>query len=96
MPGNVSVVPVPSYFGDLLLEAFNGDSVSEDRLNETSERVMGPYFLGQDQGYPSPGPSSGPDARNTDFDEGQLIDYKHFDANDIETALWSRPLLHNF
>ncbi|KAF2261252.1 hypothetical protein CC78DRAFT_608618 [Lojkania enalia] len=60
MPGNVSIVAGPSYFGTLLLEAINDAFVSEDRLDDMAKRVMTPYFLlGQDEDYPSVDPASG-------------------------------------
>lgn len=59
-PGNVSALAGPSYFGDLLLEAINNGSISEDRLDDMAQRVMTPYFrLSQDQDFPSVDPSSG-------------------------------------
>lgn len=60
MPGNVSAVAGPSYFGDLLLKAVKDGQVSESRLDEMAERVMTPYFLlGQDKKYPTVDPASG-------------------------------------
>lgn len=60
MPGNVSALAGPAYFGDALLQNVQNGSVTEDRLVEMAERVMTPYFLlGQDQDYPSLDPSSG-------------------------------------
>ncbi|KAI0871595.1 glycoside hydrolase family 3 protein [Hypoxylon argillaceum] len=61
MPGNVSALAGPSYFGAPLLEAVNGGLVSEDRLTDMAERVMTPYFrLSQDQDFPTVDPASGP------------------------------------
>lgn len=60
MPGNISALAGPAYFGDALLQNVQNGSVTEDRLVEMAERVMTPYFLlGQDQDYPSLDPSSG-------------------------------------
>ncbi|KAL5621093.1 hypothetical protein FOBRF1_004339 [Fusarium oxysporum] len=61
MPGNVSALAGPSYFGESLLQAVNNGTVSKARLSEMAERVMTPYFLlGQDKNYPTVDPSSGP------------------------------------
>jgi beta-glucosidase len=60
MPGNVSAVAGPSYFGDMLLKAVKDGQVSKSRLGEMAERVMTPYFLlGQDEKYPTVDPASG-------------------------------------
>ncbi|KAI1758515.1 glycoside hydrolase family 3 protein [Hypoxylon sp. FL1150] len=60
MPGNVSVLAGPVYFGDLLLQAVNNGTVSEERLNDMARRVMTPYFrLGQDESFPTVDPSNG-------------------------------------
>ncbi|RSM04456.1 hypothetical protein CEP52_006835 [Fusarium oligoseptatum] len=60
MPGNVSVLAGPSYFGDLLLSAVKDGQVSESRLDDMAERVLTPYFLlGQDDNYPTVDPASG-------------------------------------
>ncbi|KAH6896530.1 glycoside hydrolase superfamily [Thelonectria olida] len=60
MPGNVSALAGPSYFGDLLLKAIKDGKVSESRLEEMAERVLTPYFLlGQDKDYPTVDPASG-------------------------------------
>jgi beta-glucosidase len=60
MPGNVSSLAGPSYFGDSLLEAVNKGQVSEQRLNDMALRVMAPYFrLGQDRDFPTLDPSTG-------------------------------------
>lgn len=60
MPGNVSALAGPAYFGDLLLEAINNGIVSEERLDEMAKRVMTPYFrLDQDQRYPTVDNSNG-------------------------------------
>ena len=59
MPGTTTVSG-SFYYGDLLLEAVNNGSVSIDRLDDMATRVMMPYYLlGQDQGFPTPDPSSG-------------------------------------
>ncbi|KAJ8124262.1 hypothetical protein O1611_g9379 [Lasiodiplodia mahajangana] len=61
MPGNVSSVAGPAYFGDALLEAVNEGTVPEQRLDDMATRVMTPYFrLGQDHGFPTLDPASGP------------------------------------
>ncbi|KAJ8109444.1 hypothetical protein ONZ43_g6133 [Nemania bipapillata] len=61
MPGNVSALAGPAYFGDALLEAVNGGLVPEERLDDMATRVLAPYFrLGQDQDFPTVDPSSGP------------------------------------
>ncbi|KAI3324620.1 glycoside hydrolase family 3 protein [Xylariaceae sp. AK1471] len=61
MPGNVSSLAGPAYFGDSLMEAVNGGLVPEQRLNDMAVRVMAPYFrLGQDQDFPTLDPSTGP------------------------------------
>lgn len=61
MPGNVSMLLGPSYFGEFLLEAVLNGTVKEDRLDDMAERVLRPYFLlGQDEDFPSVDPSSGP------------------------------------
>ncbi|EMR65144.1 putative beta-glucosidase 2 protein [Eutypa lata UCREL1] len=60
MPGNVSALAGPAYFGDALLQNVQNGTVKEARLVEMAERVMTPYFLlGQDQDYPSLDPSNG-------------------------------------
>lgn len=60
MPGNVSALAGPAYFGDALLQNVQNGTVKEARLVEMAERVMTPYFLlGQDQDYPSLYPSNG-------------------------------------
>ncbi|KAM0322764.1 hypothetical protein ACHAQA_009355 [Verticillium albo-atrum] len=61
MPGNVSVLVGPSFFGNSLLEAVENGTVQEIRLDEMAERVLRPYFLlGQDEDFPEPDPSLGP------------------------------------
>ena len=61
MPGNVSALAGPYYFGEPLLEAVESGTVLENRLEDMAERVMRPYFLlHQDDGFPSVDPSSGP------------------------------------
>ncbi|KAH7276218.1 hypothetical protein MRS44_005609 [Fusarium solani] len=60
MPGNVSALAGPSYFGDLLLSAVKDGQVPESRLDDMAERVLTPYFLlGQDNNYPTVDPASG-------------------------------------
>ncbi|GJC97754.1 hypothetical protein ColKHC_06580 [Colletotrichum higginsianum] len=60
MPGNVSMYG-ETYFSGLPVQAVVDNVVSEKRLNEMAERVLRPYyFLGQDSGYPSVDPASGP------------------------------------
>ncbi|KAL2692537.1 hypothetical protein Neosp_002947 [[Neocosmospora] mangrovei] len=60
MPGNVSTLAGPSYFGDLLLSAVKDGQVPESRLDDMAERVLTPYFLlGQDEDYPTVDPASG-------------------------------------
>ncbi|KAF2008822.1 glycoside hydrolase family 3 protein [Aaosphaeria arxii CBS 175.79] len=60
MPGNVSALAGPAFFGTPLLEAVNGGMVNQSRLDDMAKRVMAPYFLlGQDQNYPTVDPSSG-------------------------------------
>ncbi|KAL1598039.1 hypothetical protein SLS60_008527 [Paraconiothyrium brasiliense] len=60
MPGNVSSVAGPVYFGETLLEAVTRGDVPESRLDDMAQRVMTPYFLlGQDKNYTSIDPSSG-------------------------------------
>lgn len=44
MPGNVSALSGPHYFGEHLLGAVRNGSVSEDRLDDMVARVMTPYF----------------------------------------------------
>jgi beta-glucosidase len=59
MPGNVSALAGPSYYGDLLLAAVQNGSVSTDRLLDMAERVMRPYLLlRQDEDFPSLRPSA--------------------------------------
>jgi beta-glucosidase len=59
MPGTTTQTGA-FYYGDLLLAAVNNGSVSLDRLNDMAIRIMMPYYLlGQDQGFPTPDPSSG-------------------------------------
>ncbi|KAI0914162.1 glycoside hydrolase family 3 protein [Ustulina deusta] len=61
MPGNISSLAGPSYFGDALLEAVNEGLVTEERLDDMVKRVMAPYFrLGQDQDFPTVDPANGP------------------------------------
>ncbi|KAI0099592.1 glycoside hydrolase family 3 protein [Nemania sp. FL0031] len=61
MPGNVSALAGPAYFGDALLDAVNEGLVLEERLNDMATRVMTPYFrLGQDHDFPTVDPASGP------------------------------------
>lgn len=61
MPGNVSALAGPAYFGDLLLEAVNNGDVSIERLDDMAKRVMSPYFrLGQDDSFPTVDPATGP------------------------------------
>ncbi|KAI0454888.1 glycoside hydrolase family 3 protein [Xylaria acuta] len=61
MPGNVSSLAGPAYFGDALLEAVNEDLVPEQRLDDMAKRVLAPYFrLGQDQDFPTVDPANGP------------------------------------
>ncbi|KAI0543292.1 glycoside hydrolase family 3 protein [Xylaria curta] len=61
MPGNVSALAGPSYFGDALLEAVNEGLVLKQRLEDMAQRVMAPYFrLRQDQDFPTVDPASGP------------------------------------
>ncbi|KAI3336217.1 glycoside hydrolase family 3 protein [Ustulina deusta] len=61
MPGNISSLAGPSYFGDALLEAVNEGLVAEERLDDMVKRVMAPYFrLGQDQDFPTVDPANGP------------------------------------
>lgn len=62
MPGVIPAVGVggDSYFGDVLLEAVNGDAVSDGRLDDMAERVMRPYFLlGQNEEFPTVDPGDG-------------------------------------
>ncbi|KAH6972943.1 glycosyl hydrolase family 3 N terminal domain-containing protein [Ilyonectria sp. MPI-CAGE-AT-0026] len=60
MPGNVSALAGPAYFGELLLEAVNNGTVSKTRLNNMAERVLTPYFaLRQDKNFPSLDPANG-------------------------------------
>ncbi|KAI0975664.1 glycoside hydrolase family 3 protein [Xylaria arbuscula] len=60
MPGEISALGGPYYFGDTLLEAVNEGLVTEQRLKDMATRVMAPYFrLGQDQDFPSVDPASG-------------------------------------
>ncbi|KAI8724286.1 Fn3-like domain-containing protein [Fusarium sp. LHS14.1] len=60
MPGNVSALAGPSYFGDLLLSAVKDGQVPESRLDDMAERVLTPYFLlDQDDHYPTVDPASG-------------------------------------
>ncbi|KAI1123205.1 glycoside hydrolase family 3 protein [Nemania abortiva] len=61
MPGNVSSLAGPAYFGDALLEAVDEGLVTEQRLEDMAKRVMAPYFrLGQDHDFPTVDPASGP------------------------------------
>ncbi|KAI1451288.1 glycoside hydrolase family 3 protein [Annulohypoxylon moriforme] len=61
MPGNVSALAGPAYFGDLLLDAVNAGVVSEERLDDMAKRVMTPYFrLGQDENFPTVDPANTP------------------------------------
>ncbi|KAI0839521.1 glycoside hydrolase family 3 protein [Hypoxylon sp. FL0890] len=60
MPGNLSVLAGPAYFGDLLLDAVKAGLVPEERLDDMAKRVMAPYFrLGQDRNYPTLDPANG-------------------------------------
>jgi beta-glucosidase len=86
MPGNVSALAGPSYFGDLLLQAVNTGLVSEARLNSMAEKVMTPYFrLGQDKGYPSVDPSSGPVFLAYQYGQNSPLfrDYPRIPARDV-------------
>ncbi|RWA07853.1 hypothetical protein EKO27_g7244 [Xylaria grammica] len=61
MPGNVSEVAGPAYFGEALLEAVEEGLVTEQRLDDMATRVLTPFFrLGQDQDFPTVDPASGP------------------------------------
>ncbi|KAH7073165.1 glycosyl hydrolase family 3 N terminal domain-containing protein [Paraphoma chrysanthemicola] len=59
MPGNQTISGT-YYFGDSLIGAVEAGTVTLDRLDDMATRVMTPYFrLGQDDGFPTPDPSSG-------------------------------------
>lgn len=86
MPGNVSTLAGPAYFGDRLLEAVNDGIVSEERLDDMAKRVMSPYFrLGQDDSFPTVDPSSGPVFLTYQFGHGSPLSayYPEVDARDV-------------
>lgn len=86
MPGNVSVLAGPSYFGSLLLSAVKEGQVPESRLDEMAERVLTPYFLlGQDNNYPTVDPASGASFAIYQYGHKSqlLLNYEQVPARDV-------------
>ncbi|KAI0185435.1 glycosyl hydrolase family 3 N terminal domain-containing protein [Xylaria flabelliformis] len=77
MPGNVSVLAGPSYFGDALLEAVNEGLVPEQRLEDMTKRATapGPVLAVVQYGHQTPLLPSFPevDARDVRRDHAQVI-----------------------
>ena len=44
MPGPISSIPGPSYFGANITESVNNGSLSIDRVDDMCRRIMTPYF----------------------------------------------------
>ncbi|KAI0465687.1 glycosyl hydrolase family 3 C-terminal domain-containing protein [Xylaria cf. heliscus] len=86
MPGNVSLLAGPSYFGDALLEAVNEGLVAEKRLDDMAKRVMTPYFrLGQDHEFPTVDPANGPILAVSQFGHQSpfLVSYPEVNSRDV-------------
>ncbi|KAI0537386.1 glycoside hydrolase family 3 protein [Xylaria digitata] len=86
MPGNVSSLAGPSYFGDALLEAVNEGLVPKQRLDDMAKRVMAPYFrLSQDQDFPTVDPANGPVFAILQYGHQTplLASYPEVDARDV-------------
>ena len=82
---NVTAILSAHYPGEEI-----GNSIVDVLWGTTEPSGRLPYTIPkQEADYGPPivnltGPVSNPDAWQADFDEGQMIDYKHFDANGIE------------
>ncbi|KAH7123150.1 glycosyl hydrolase family 3 N terminal domain-containing protein [Dactylonectria macrodidyma] len=86
MPGNVSSLAGPAYFGDLLLEAVNNGTVSKARLVNMAERLLTPYFaLRQDKNFPSLDPANGPAMLTYQYGHGSPLAayYPEVPARDV-------------
>lgn len=85
MPGNVSALAGPYYFGEHLLSAIRNGSVPEDRLDDMVARVMRPYFyLHQDEDFPTLDPSSGPIFQAYQYGHGSNpLGYEMVPARDV-------------
>lgn len=61
MPGPINADAGASYFGPKLIDYLKDGSLKKKRLDEMVQRVIaGFYLLGQDKGFPSLDPSTGP------------------------------------